>query len=338
MHILKLFDDIYYYRHPQGANCNVYVFRDGPEYDLIDTGISRLRIVDWLWREMRRDGIEPTAVRNIYHAHVHFDHVQSDVFFQTRARRHRGNVKVYCSREDRFRFSPRYRLMGSNVAFLEERFPGMARDFGGMLWLANVFFEPLLHCETPSNIHTYADGDTMMIGRRKARVYVTGGHTEGHAFFYFPEGNILYTGDHDALNEFSCDWGKVLAAAALAERLDPDTVFIGHNAVKQGDNAKRWVRHYFDQFRQYAVPLARVFRGGQTVDVFQLVSKMAGWAGKMGPVALFAVMSVSCILRHLESVGFGRCYYNAAKRSLVFEVAHSASADDLLELLHIPEE
>jgi glyoxylase-like metal-dependent hydrolase (beta-lactamase superfamily II) len=78
----KIFDDIFAFIHPKGANCNVYVLKDGNDLDMIDSGVGISLIFRWLLKAFRHSGLDPANVRNIFHCHVHFDHVGADKAFQ----------------------------------------------------------------------------------------------------------------------------------------------------------------------------------------------------------------------------------------------------------------
>ncbi len=53
---MQIFEDIYAYVHPQGANCNVYAFKDGKVFDLIDTGVALFGMYKWVIKQMKKTG------------------------------------------------------------------------------------------------------------------------------------------------------------------------------------------------------------------------------------------------------------------------------------------
>jgi hypothetical protein len=59
----RIFDDIYAYVHPKGANCIVYAFIDGNKFDLLDSGAGASIILSWLRKKMIKDGLDPFNIR-----------------------------------------------------------------------------------------------------------------------------------------------------------------------------------------------------------------------------------------------------------------------------------
>ena len=77
------------------------------------------------------------------------------------------------------------------------------------------------------------EGDTVSVGRAKATVIDTAGHTRGHVSYYFPEQGVVFVGD----TLFSVGCGKLLEGDATTmwrslsklAALPPETnVFCGH--------------------------------------------------------------------------------------------------------------
>ncbi len=344
----RLFEDIYYYKHPQGANCNVYAFLDGRDIDLIDTGIKKLGIVRNLLKQMRRDGLNPARIRKIVHPHYHFDHVQSDAFFQQKIVPKEKKVPVLVPENDLFRTESDFNLLQWNFRELIETFGAKSfkthfRGYARAFRLGNALFLPLIDVEQPNNIQTFSDGDKIALGKREAVVYSTGGHTEGHALLHFDdEDNILYTGDHDALNEFTCDWGKTLEAVRIAKSLKPDKVFIGHNSPKlETESAQSWLESYFTQFEQIFAPVLNRFEKGQEIKLSNIIRKMMGWVSKMKGLDLWANMSVFSIGKHLQELGLGTLELNSDSSSrmgynqfqFTFEIELGADDVDLISLI-----
>lgn len=304
---MKLFNDIYFYRYVIRSICNVYIFKDGPDLDLIDTGFP-LGTISGLWQEIQKDGLNPQNIRAIYHGHYHFDHVQSDYIFQKRAVRHQGQVKVYVPRPDMHRTSPRYSIIASNYMEMKNHFPDMTLEqFNGFYRLGRFFLEPLIKTTPPNLVCPMDNGQKIQIGQRTAQVLITGGHTEGHAFFHFNDSeNILHTGDHDALNEFTCNWKHTLESVRLAQSISPDNVFIGHNSPKLGhEKAMGFINGYFRQFDQVFAPMLPLFKRGQRINLTNIARKMMGWVGKIQPALLWMNMSLYAICKYFEELKIG---------------------------------
>jgi glyoxylase-like metal-dependent hydrolase (beta-lactamase superfamily II) len=307
---MKIFDDIWYYRYVVRSICNVYIFKDGPDLDFIDTGF-RLGTITGLLREIQKDGLDPRNIRSIFHGHWHFDHVQSDAFFQHQAVRHRGQVKVYVPRPDLFRTRPEYSIIASNFREMKNHFPNTSLDmFQGINRLGKFVFEPLINSEIPHNICPMDNEQKIQIGKRTATIHITGGHTEGHSFFHFNDAdNILHTGDHDALNEFTCNWKHTLESVRLAQQLSPDNVFIGHNLVKFGhDKAMGFINGYFRQFDGIFAPMLPYFKRGQQINLTNIARRMMGWIGKIRPALLVLNMNLYAICKYFEELKIGTLF------------------------------
>ncbi len=342
---MRLFEDIYYYKHPIGANCNVYAFLDGNHIDLIDTGVKKLRIVRWLLKEMKKDGLQPANVRKIIHPHYHFDHVQADSFFQTKIISNGDVVPVFVPENDLFRTTENFDLMKWNLNELKEKFgPELFHQYFNnyqrAFKLGGLIFSKLIHVKTPKNIRGMKNGQKIQVGKREAKVISTGGHTEGHSFLFFDdEDKILYTGDHDALNEFTCDWGKTLESVRIAQSLKPDNVFIGHNNPKLGPNdARDWLSSYFTQFESIFAPILPKFREGQKINLSAIIRKMMGWISNMKGLDLWANMSIYAIGKHLEELGLGQIELGfdpeKAKRfCFFFNITENPRKIDLINLI-----
>jgi glyoxylase-like metal-dependent hydrolase (beta-lactamase superfamily II) len=331
----RIFEDLYYYRNPLNANCVVFVFKEGSSLDFIDTGIARLGLMRRVWQDMHKDGLDPRNIRRIYHCHYHFDHVQSDVFFQQRAVKHNGDVKVYVPRPDLYRTSPNYRLFDINYFELQRHFPETPPDFLlQMLYPLRYLMEPLLHAKTPENIQILDHNQKIELGKRTGIVYTTGGHTEGHSFIHINDAdNILVSSDHDALNEFVCNWGKTLEAVRLAEKIHPDNVLVGHNPPKIGpEKAMGFISSYMTQFDKVFGPVVKLFRLNQTVNLTRIARKMMGYIHHIKPAFMWAHMSLYAICKYFEEVRLGKMRI-ISPGELVFEILEDPEKIDLLQLI-----
>ncbi len=310
--MVQIFRDIFYYPHPLGANCNVYAFKDGQHIDLIDSGVLKLGIVRQVWREMRKDGLDPYQIRKIVHPHYHFDHVQADTFFQRKAQKYGRQIDIWIPGPDRFRASPKFSMLEWNLHDLRQTFPNMDTTHLTALYRKTQGLKPLIDCPTPENIRTLNNEDLITLGKRKAKVYITGGHTEGHAFLHInDEDNILYTGDHDALNEFTCNWGNTLRSVCLAQELEPDNVFIGHNKVRLGkESAMGFINSYFAQFDDLFAKFLGKLRKGYNLNLTRLARALIGWPSKIQVLDLYAHMAIYVICKHLQALSIGELNLN----------------------------
>jgi glyoxylase-like metal-dependent hydrolase (beta-lactamase superfamily II) len=304
----KLFEDVYYYRHPIGANCNVYVFKDGLDLDVVDPGISRFGIIRNVWKGMLKDGLDPHHVRSIYHTHAHFDHVQADCIFQQKSHYSANPIPVYVPSLDLFRMKPSYNLLETNFGELHNHFPKFSfYHVRKLIYEMQFTLKPFMHYNIPQNIHSLENGQKITLGKRTGIVYSTGGHTEGHSFIYIPDDiNFLLTGDHDALNEFTCNWQHTLESVRLAEKINPDNIGIGHNKARLGNKeAMNFVLSYFNQFDKLFGKLLPHFHKGRTINLTHIAHAELGWISKIGMADLWAHMGIYAICKYFEQLHLG---------------------------------
>ncbi|MHA1819480.1 MAG: MBL fold metallo-hydrolase [Promethearchaeota archaeon] len=312
--------DIFYFRHPLDANCVVFAFlvennksdRLRPlkekEFDLIDTGIRKLGIYRNLLYQMRRDGLNPKNVRNIFHTHVHFDHVQMDTWFQEKAVKNKGNVNIYIPKPDLYRFNPKYRVIRTNIRYINEFFGNLpTKEFRSFLVEAKYILDPLMKYKTPKNIATFNDSEILHIGNYQAKAFTTGGHTEGHSLIYFPKPEILHTGDNDAVNELLVDFKGVMESMKIARKLNPKMIFIGHNGPKLNQkDAFNWIDRWFREYKKIAALFKKLMQNGREIDVTSIMKKMLGWSYSLGFIRFFGFMRIFVILKFLQDNGLGK--------------------------------
>ena len=303
---MRVFEDIYYYCHPIGANCNVYAFKDGPFIDLIDTGISKLGILRWVISQMKKDGLSPSQVRNVFHTHYHFDHIQSNRYFEQKGSANGNHVQFFVPEPDIPRTLPNYSIINSNLKALLEIFPNITMDrYSRLIKPFHYFLWPqLISYKVPKVILPLKNGETVDLGKRKAKVIITGGHTEGHCFFQInDENNILVTGDHDAPNEFIVDWGKMIESVKIAEKINPDVVFIGHNPIRKGDAARDFIFGYRKRFRKLMEKISPIFKPGAKVNISTLIDKSMGYMKGLQSLRLFTFMRLFLFLKYFQKLG-----------------------------------
>jgi glyoxylase-like metal-dependent hydrolase (beta-lactamase superfamily II) len=320
-----IFEDIYAYVHPQDANCNVFVFKDGQDLDFIDTGVTLFGINFWLWKQLRKDGLEPTNIRNIFHCHIHPDHYQADLFFQQKAIKYRGKVNVYYPRKDGWRLQPNYRVLLSNFMELEKTLgtnPIAKKPITPIF--AKLLAEPILKSNIPHNLIPYDHNQLLTIGNRKAKVIHTGGHTEGHSYLYFQKENILVNSDSGCINEFGSDFEKVLNAISIVEDMHPENLLGGHNAIHLGMNRslgdiQAWGRRLSDVTR----PLLIQMIPGKMINVTQVGWRRVGVLHRMGLVETWAEMTPYVCAKYLQKKGFGALLAN--DENIYFKVTEEES-------------
>ncbi len=331
----EIFEDVFAYVHPKGANCNVYAFKEGNSIDLIDSGINKMGVLRWLWREMRKDGLEPRHVREIYHCHVHPDHVDADRIFQKKATKHAGDVKIYYPAPDAHRFSEGFELIQSNFDILLFHFgvfpfPKMPIS----KFITTTLFKSFVSYNVPDNIHQLENNQRVTLGKRKAQVITTGGHTEGHSFLFFgDEDKFLANSDNGCLNEFTSDWRKSVDSIKLAATLEPHNLIGGHDPLKIGD--KKASDDFKGQFRRYdniMRPFLVRAAPGKIVNVSDCAYRRVSWLHRLGLVNFWAHMTVFCIFTYFQEKGLGKLDLNA-KGEFIFQITEDHQKFDFFEYL-----
>lgn len=333
---MQIANDIYAYIHPIGANCAVFAFKDGNDIDLLDTGIRWPFILNDVLKKMGRDGIDKRRVRNIIHTHVHFDHIQADIYFQKHAQQHHGNVQVFFPKADSYRFAPHYDTIRSNTAHLLQYFsPAATEHYHRVSIEMGLIFNSLFRYHAPANLVPFETGAKLTLGRYKANVWCTGGHTEGHAILWLPDAPALIVGDNDAINEPTCVFGKILESHRLCRDLysrhfsDDLLLLRGHNAVLKGAKGREWNNNWFREFTSITSKLLPYFQrqydaGKITVNIGRILRLLTGYLGAISVVEFFAFMRVFVILKFLQEKGFGTMkFYD---ENLWFEVSPHAGS------------
>ncbi len=328
---MQIADDIYAYIHPIGANCAIFAFKDGNDVDLVDTGIRWPFILHDVLKKMGKDGIDNRRVRNIFHTHVHFDHIQADRYFQKHAHQHRGNVQVFFPKADGFRFAPHYDTIRSNTTHLLQYFPlAAAEHYRGVSIEMSLVFNSLLRYRAPANLVPFDTGEELRLGRYKAKAWCTGGHTEGHAILWLPDAPGLIVGDNDAINEPTCRFSGILESHRIcrdlySRHLSDDLLLLrGHNAALKGAKGREWNNNWFREFAAITAKLLPYFQrqydaGTKTIDIGRILRLLTGYLGIIPVVEFFAFMRVFVILKFLQEKGYGTMKFY--KNSLWFEVS-----------------
>jgi hypothetical protein len=308
---------------------------NGKEFDLIDTGINRFRIHYNVINQMRKDGLDPRNVRNIFHTHYHFDHVQADTFFQKNAVRNQGNVKIYIPAPDEYRTKKEYSVGTSNIKYLTKYFgTSPAKSFPTMPYVAKFAIDPFMRSDPldkkANNLVFFKDADEFMIGNYKTKIYQTGGHTEGHSFFYMPEIGVLHTGDNNALNEVLVSFSAVVKSMIIARQLKPEMIFIGHNEPKKKRNdSEKWIEQWFKEYTKVLNMLKPKMKNNAMINITKIMQGMAGWAFKFEVVRFFAFMQMFVILRYLEEKKYGRIELGRDNAILYFHLSPSIEEMEL---------
>lgn len=148
---------------------NIYLFRDGREGVIIDTGtgIYWHRYFEVFDREGYLEGLEKVTIVN---THEHFDHVG-------------GNEKFGGLLEQR----------GINVVFAAHSNTADAIEKGNDYIILSYAYGRRF---TPHSVDLKLDdGSVLRVGKKELVVIHTPGHTAGSICLYEPEEKVLFTGD-----------------------------------------------------------------------------------------------------------------------------------------------
>jgi len=213
---------------------NVYLVDGGNEWALIDTGMSSADSLATLREALAQLGVAPAQVRKILCTHHHPDH-----FGASKAHKELTGATLYLhpAEYERARhFLPSDRPAEAVRFFLQhglplQRFANVPRprDIWGGLYTTTAPDLPL------------ADGDVIMIGRRRVEVVWTPGHAPGHCVFYLPAERAMIVGDHllpkitphvgFAPGSTGNPLGDFLASQEKVQRFDVDLVLPAHGGV-----------------------------------------------------------------------------------------------------------
>ncbi len=171
---------------------NVYAFSsDDGSLDLVDSGILSGRSITSFVTVLKRGGLDPCKIRNIYITHFHVDHSTMSLFL------HRlSNARLFIGAGD-------YRVIEKGVEsfvrgavrlFIEH---GMSREEAETIFknhpavrLADTYRE-LIDVEW----NLLREDDEITLGKEKYRVIELPGHTPGHIGLLSSDGSKLFSGD-----------------------------------------------------------------------------------------------------------------------------------------------
>lgn len=168
--------------HRQGSQAhNWYIVEDGGKATVIDAGCSRE--FPQLLRGLAAAGLALDDVEVILITHAHADHFG----FAKEAMDGGLDVRVHEDEEERAlgRYRGRFSVTPQELPLWK---PTVLR---ALIQLAR---RGVMKLPFVASIETFADDETIDAPGRP-RVIHTPGHTEGHAAFYLPEHQALFTGD-----------------------------------------------------------------------------------------------------------------------------------------------
>jgi hydroxyacylglutathione hydrolase len=196
----------YLWRDPYENNCNTYVI-DGEMTVLIDPGHTRH--LKKVFSQMEEDGLSPEEIDLVLVTHSHPDHMEGvESFLNTL-------VKIAMGQEEE-----RYLMESGKVLF----------DMMGMPF-SNI------------RIDFYLKEGELRLGSEIFHIYQSPGHSPGSLTIYWPERNVLFTGDV----VFSGGIGRtdflegnskhLMESIERLSRLDTELLLPGHGDLVMGKDS-----------------------------------------------------------------------------------------------------
>lgn len=157
---MKLTDGVYAYpwTNMMENNCNTYVLK-GDSLILIDPGLKRY--VPDILEAIKKDGLNPDEIKLVINTHSHPDHLDGDACFLT------DNVQITMHEE-------------------EEKFlKSIGKDFFRMFGLEQPKYK----------VDFYSNEGDLNAGNITLKIIHTPGHSPGSICIYWPEKEVLISGD-----------------------------------------------------------------------------------------------------------------------------------------------
>lgn len=224
MELVSVSPRLHALRFAEVNDLNVYVWNDGAEVTLIDSGLPGA--AEDIGRGLRTLGFDTGQVRRVVLTHAHDDHMGSA------AEVAEWGAEIWVHQAD--------------ADIVRGRRPQPApvlRDWE--LPIAAAL--PPGPSPRPAPVHReLRHGDLLDFGGG-AEVLAVPGHTAGSSALYLPRHRVLFTGDTLANvrgttmpGVFNLDSAAVDAAAHSLCELDVDTVCVGHGDVLAGEALRAW--------------------------------------------------------------------------------------------------
>ncbi len=205
------------------AAVNVYMWLDGDEVTLIDSGVPGSAPA--IATALRNLGRRPSDVRRLVVTHGHVDHY--------------GSAPVVAG-------------WGARVLAHVDDAPILRGDVAKPVPVLRDWERPI-YAALPSRKapvvgvdHELHDGDVIDFGGG-ATVLATPGHTPGSIALHLPAHRVLFTGDvvanvrgYTMAGAFNVDSDAVARQVAKLRELDVDVICVGHGDPLTGDALARW--------------------------------------------------------------------------------------------------
>ncbi len=170
---------------------NVYLLRDGDAFTLIDTGLQTEESRQALQAKLDQLQVPVERIRRILITHIHPDH-----FGLAGELRERSSAELVIHRLEVALMEPRYAraedLVHDVAAWLSKN--GVPRPEAEFLKSASMAAREFVSVVEPDTLLEGAE--RLPIAGGELMAVWTPGHSPGHCCFYWPQRQLLFSGDH----------------------------------------------------------------------------------------------------------------------------------------------
>lgn len=298
--IAELFDGIYRITLPTGfpvGSVNIYLFRDGESFDLLDAGVHTEESLSMLNAALVRLGLETFRLRGIYLTHAHVDHAgavaplmeksETAVFLGgTDIPVIRANIyeTFQSGRDD---IIARYRRIGFPVSTLE-----LLPSHSAFRTYRAPFVGSLI---------VLSGGESVRAGKAFLKVLAVPGHTPGSLCFYMEEERALFSGDtllkHVTPNPGTFLFHEILASDRMRSnplgdfldslkrlaQLDTVVAFPGHGKPITDPGVR--INDYLLHHRRRLATIRRIL-DGRSLTCYEICEKLFGGSNDIDELVL----------------------------------------------------
>ena len=291
----------------QLQNVFVYLFRDGNENLLVDTGWNNESAYDQLREAFDSINFEISEIRTIVISHLHPDHFGLASRLRTQAQ----NSRILLHKKDAQNalYGPEAYLVFVEKMKLFLKTNGAPADgIGEMMSSGRSFENQFSGLSRPDVLLN--GGEKLIAGRWTLDVISTPGHTRGNICLYENNSRILFSGDHIlpkitpnvSLSPFyeGDPLGDYLRALYRLKKLNPKKILPSHEYVFEnlGRRIEEIVRHHEERLGEVMDILGRRSESSTGYDVAKELNWSVGSFLKLTPWQKSAAISET--LAHLE--------------------------------------